>query len=135
MPILSPQTRSITLPITNGTLQIGLSYGDSIALNEILLASQQAVSIDGTESEQDVEKKLKVTPEMVKRHTEEILLRGIKDWDFTDESGVKCPITIENIKILPKEDVDYAVNEINGLKPKARTEEEDNELKKKSLEQ
>jgi len=50
----------------------------------------------------------------------QVLAKIIKNWNFTDESGAKAPITPENVRLLPMADIAF-ISQESGLESKFKT--------------
>jgi len=130
MPRLSDQLqlKTVTLPISGGVVKIGLSYGDKLYLQGMLMSAQKMVTTEKVnDGKKEKESKTEVDTSVLGEEAKHILERGIKEWDFTEDDGRISPITFDNISKLPPADGTLLKDELGKL---IYTEKED-ETKKK----
>lgn len=119
MPILKNSTfKEITLPISGAKVKLGLSYGDSLAITRVMTSGMKIGA--GKDAEIDAS--------VLDKQTQEMMTRGIKGWDFTDEKGEPLPIEMQYIEMLDNEDgkaIDEALRDLLGYNVKNKEEEEE----------
>lgn len=111
MPTLKKNWKKVTLPKSGAECQIGITFGDKLAIQEATLA--------GFKLTLDENGKAQTTNEfdgsVLQKKTRILLENGLKAWDFTDENGKPLPVNWENIALIESADADFLVKEISKI--------------------
>ncbi len=111
------QLKEVTLPESKIVCQIGMNYGDKIAIQQILLGDvrmemNQKIDIKNPEKQdapENVQTKREITFSTLKALDEAYLVHCVKSWD-ADE-----PVSLENIYTLGKTDGEFLLKAVKEL--------------------
>ena len=109
----------ITLPVSGAVCKIGITYGDKIETQKVLMKGMKLSVKTGKVDYGDVDNSF------LSEQTKVMMLRGLKEWDMTS-NGEIAEINWENISILDPKDGAFLRDEIG----KIALEEVDSEEKK-----
>ena len=118
--------KEIKLKNSGGIVKVGLTYGDQLEIQQVLMKDLSMTMVDGKSSSTT-----SISGELLLEETRAMMTRGIKEWDFTEEDGTPLPITWDNIQLLDKEDAEMISTELLKINNPKRSEQSEEEFKKK----
>lgn len=132
MPELKAQLKhvEVTLPDSGAKCKIGLSYGDHLRVQRVLtgemkfkIGGKRQTGPDGKPLPEDNVPEQEITGDLLQKETQEMILAGLKEWDFTTD-GQPAPIDWDNISLLSKTDGEFLKEEIGKLSASAGVPDE-----------
>lgn len=111
------QLKEVTLPESKIVCQIGMNYGDKIAIQQVLLGDikvdmTQKVNVENPEKQsapENVQAKREISFKTLKDLDEVTLIHCVKAWNIEE------PVTLENIYRLGKVDGEFLLKEVKAL--------------------
>ena len=114
MELLQSETVGVTTP--SGylvTLKKKLTYGEQQEITNDLIGD--------TEVGQDADN-FRIKLKQASGNIPMNILKHVVSWDITDKSGILIPVTIENIKLMFEDDINFLTKEIKGFKIDSKKE-------------
>jgi hypothetical protein len=140
---LQPKYHSILLPESGVTCRVFVSYGDRLAIDEVLTRDMKfslSKKKEEGQSEEEIAKKIEeqlseqeqfITMGQLNEQSRVVISRCVKNWDATDEEDKRIEPTADNIlNLLSDNDGQFLYKEINSLLKKTTENELTKEEKK-----